>query len=172
MRGFSAIGAVSLIGLLLAGPAPAQQSSPDHPPTRAEQHAAPNPTATPSAPATPGATATAEQPAPRATNPGLAIASVTARDGQRASRLIGSRVYTDQNRQIGILDDLIVTPDAKVAIAVISVGGFLGIGSKLVAVPFDQLRLETGKDAGLRVMLPGASRETLNAMPNFTFGNS
>jgi sporulation protein YlmC with PRC-barrel domain len=173
MRGFIAIGAAPLIGLLLAGPAPAQQASPDNPPSAAEQHATPNPTATP-APA-PNATAAPEEPgtaAGTATPPNLVVATVTAKNGRRASKLIGSGVYNDQNQQIGSIDDLIVTPDAKITIAVISVGGFLGIGSKLVAVPYDQIHLETGKDAGLRLVLPGATKETLNTMPSFTFGNT
>src|SRR5579863_3369860 len=138
MRDFITIGAASLIGLLLAGPTPAQQSSPDNPPSTADQHAIPSPAVTPAPvpapapveePATTAGTATA-------TAPNLVVASVTARNGRRASKLIGSGVFNDQNQQIGSIDDLIVAPDAKVTIAVISVGGFLGIGSKLVAVPY------------------------------------
>lgn len=165
MRGFISISAASLIGVLLAAPVPAQQASPDNPPTAAEQQPTPNPaTAATQPPPTVGE--------PTAANSDLVIASVTAKNGRRASKLIGSGVYNDQNQQVGSINDLIVTPDAKVTIAVISVGGFLGIGSKLVAVPYDQLHLETAKDAGLRIVLPGASKETLNAMPNFTFGNT
>ena len=166
MRGFIAIGAASLLGVLLAAPAPAQQSSPDNPSGAPAQPAAPSPSPAPAeAPATTAGT-------PGATSPDLMVATVTARNGRRASKLIGSGVFNDQNQQIGSIDDLIVTPDAKVTIAVISVGGFLGIGSKLVAVPYDQIRLETGKDAGVRLVLSGATKETLNAMPNFTFGST
>src|SRR5256885_1995425 len=78
---------------------------------------------------------------------------------------------SDQNEKIGSVDGLIVTRDNKVAMAVISVGGFLGIGNKLVAVPFDQLRLETTKENEQRMHLAGGSKEALNAMPNFTYGN-
>jgi hypothetical protein len=101
----------------------------------------------------------------------LVVATVKLKDGLRASKLIGSAVFNDQNEKIGSVDDLILTRDNKVALAVISVGGFLGIGNKLVAVPFDQLRLETTKENEQRVHLVGGSKEALNAMPNFTYGN-
>jgi hypothetical protein len=57
----------------------------------------------------------------------------------------------------------------RIVMAVVSVGGFLGIGNKLVAVPYDQLRLETNKDE-TKVAVPSASKDALNAMPTFTYG--
>lgn len=62
--------------------------------------------------------------------------------GWRASQILGATVYSDQHQGIGGINDLIIDPDGKVKEAVISVGGFLGIGSKLVGVPYDQLRFE------------------------------
>lgn len=97
-------------------------------------------------------------------NPNLAVASVRLENGVRASRLIGATVYSEQNERVGSVDDLVMTGDDRVTVAVISVGGFLGLGSKLVAVPFGQLR----RDAD-RVVLPGASKDALNAMPNFVY---
>ncbi len=97
-------------------------------------------------------------------NPNLAVASVRLENGVRASRLIGATVYSEQNERVGSVDDLVMTGDDKVTVAVISVGGFLGLGSKLVAVPFGQLK----RDAD-RVVLPGASKDALNAMPNFVY---
>jgi sporulation protein YlmC with PRC-barrel domain len=63
--------------------------------------------------------------------------------GWRSSKIVGADVYNDQNNSIGTIEDLIVDKDGKITDAVISVGGFLGIGTKLVAVPFDQLKFET-----------------------------
>lgn len=97
-------------------------------------------------------------------NPNLAVASVRLENGIRAGKLIGSTVYSEQNERIGMVDDLVMTGDDKVTVAVISVGGFLGLGSKLVAVPFGQLK----RDAD-RVVLPGATKDALNAMPNFVY---
>src|SRR5205823_456569 len=50
--------------------------------------------------------------------------------------------YNDSDQSIGTVDELIVGQDGKINTAVISVGGFLGIGIKLVRVPYGQLRFE------------------------------
>ena len=97
-------------------------------------------------------------------NPNLAVATVRLETGVRASKIIGTAVQNEQNQRVGTVDDLIVSPESKVTIAIISVGGFLGIGSKLVAVPWDQIKAE-----GDHLILPGASKENLNAAPNFQY---
>lgn len=90
-------------------------------------------------PAAPGATIPAAGPA----SPGIAAGRLQKTDGGwRSSRIVGATVYNDSNQSIGTVDDLIVGQDGKIGTAVISVGGFLGMGSKLVRVPYDQLRFE------------------------------
>jgi sporulation protein YlmC with PRC-barrel domain len=112
----------------------------------------------------------AQQPAQPADATGgdahLSVATVRMNGGIRASRIIGASVTNDHNDTIGSIDDLMLTQDNKVALAVISVGGFLGIGSKLVAVPYDQL--QHGQNA--KLVWPGASKQSLNDMPSFTYG--
>ena len=58
--------------------------------------------------------------------------------GYRASKVIGSNVTNDANETIGKIDDLLVSSDGKDPYAVLSIGGFLGVGSHLVAVPLRQ----------------------------------
>jgi sporulation protein YlmC with PRC-barrel domain len=111
-----------------------------------------------------GTTPQASVPSPAGT---LGIATVTLKNGWRASKLIGAAVYNEQNQKIGTVDDLILTGSDKVVVAVISVGGFLGIGGKLVAVPFDKLQMANGK-----ATLAGATKDALNGMPSFTYGNT
>jgi sporulation protein YlmC with PRC-barrel domain len=65
-----------------------------------------------------------------------------AHDKWRSSDLVGATVYNDDGSSIGTIDNLLIGDDGKVSQAILSVGGFLGIGSKLVAVPFDQLKFE------------------------------
>jgi len=96
----------------------------------------------------------------------VAVSQVKLVNGTRASRLIGASVYNDANEKIGSVDDLILAQDDKAAVAVIQVGGFLGAGGKLVAVPYHQLQLE--KDN--KVILTGANKDSLIAMPGFTYG--
>lgn len=140
---------MSLIAALAALPAAAQQA--DQTPLPADT----------SAPASSGAPAGLVA---TVNNPNLAVASVKLENGVRASKLIGATVYSEQNERVGSVDDLVMTEGDKVTVAVVSVGGFLGLGSKLVAVPFDQLK----RDAD-HVTLPGATKDTLNAMPNFVY---
>ena len=103
----------------------------------------------------------------------LAVSQVKLTQGLRASRLIGATVYNDGNQNIGTVDDLILTQDAKAVMAVLQVGGFLGVGGKLVAVPYDKLHVEHGNNDNknnTKVVMPGASKEELSQLPTFTYG--
>jgi sporulation protein YlmC with PRC-barrel domain len=85
-------------------------------------------------------------------------------DGMRLSRLIGAVVYDDRGGKIGSVDDLVVRLDNKVSVAILSVGGFLGVDTKLVSVPYNEIRIDGGK-----VVLPAASKETLSVLPAFSY---
>jgi sporulation protein YlmC with PRC-barrel domain len=98
----------------------------------------------------------------------VAVSQVKLVSGVRASRLIGAAVHNDANERIGSVDDLILSPDDKAVAAIIQVGGFLGAGGKLVAVPYQQLQM--GKDN--KLLMAGANKDSLNAMPDFTYGGS
>jgi hypothetical protein len=52
------------------------------------------------------------------------------------SKVGGSSVFNKANQDVGTVEDLIVTPNKEVAFAVLSVGGFLGMGTKYVVVPY------------------------------------
>src|SRR5258708_1470762 len=58
----------------------------------------------------------------------------------RASKLVGLSVYNDKNESIGSINDLLTDKSGNIKAAVIGVGGFLGMGSHLVAVPFDKIK--------------------------------
>ena len=66
-----------------------------------------------------------------------------------------------------MIDDLIVTPNEKVPFAVLSVGGFLGVGSKYVVVPFCALPVKVTP-----MMLPGATKDLLKSLPEFKYSTS
>jgi sporulation protein YlmC with PRC-barrel domain len=83
----------------------------------------------------------------------------------RASKLVGASVYDDQDKSIGSISDVLLNDsDHKAGMVVISVGGFLGVGSKLVSVPFDQVKVQDNK-----VVMPGATKASLESMPCFTY---
>ena len=58
-----------------------------------------------------------------------------------ANETIGETVRNMRGEDLGSVEDLIVTGDDRVVVAILSVGGFLGIGDKLVAVSFDKLNI-------------------------------
>ena len=85
--------------------------------------------------------------------------------GYRASKVIGSSVLNEGNETIGKIDDLLVTRDGKEAYAVLSIGGFLGLGTHLVVVRYDSLRF----DPDNKIVLPGGTKEGLTMLPAFEY---
>jgi sporulation protein YlmC with PRC-barrel domain len=79
-------------------------------------------------------------------------------------KILGKAVYNDKNEKIGVVDDLIVTPDKSVSYAIIGAGGFLGMGKHDVAVPVGQFKEDKGK-----IVLAGATKDALKAMPKFQY---
>jgi sporulation protein YlmC with PRC-barrel domain len=58
----------------------------------------------------------------------------------RGSRLMGTDIYGSDNQKIGDVDDVILDRQGKIQAVVVGVGGFLGIGEKNVAIPFDRVQ--------------------------------
>jgi sporulation protein YlmC with PRC-barrel domain len=58
----------------------------------------------------------------------------------RATKLDGLDVYNPNDEKIGDISDLILDRSGKIQAVVIGIGGFLGIGEHLVAVPFEQVQ--------------------------------
>jgi sporulation protein YlmC with PRC-barrel domain len=86
--------------------------------------------------------------------------------GYRTSKVVGSTVVNESNETVGTVDDLIVTPGDKVPFAVLSVGGFLGMGTKFVVVPYNSLEVRDNK-----MVLVGATKESLKSLPAFKYTN-
>jgi hypothetical protein len=82
---------------------------------------------------------------PTATTDRPAAAPVVASDATfngdwRTSKVVGLNVYNDNNESIGSINDLLTDKSGNIKAAVIGVGGFLGVGAHLVAVPFDKIK--------------------------------
>src|ERR1700687_5509778 len=87
--------------------------------------------------------------------------------GYRMSKLIGSSVINDKSEKIGTVDDVIADKDKKLlSFAVLQVGGFLGLGGRLVAVPYDSLVID---DTGQKITLPGATKDELKKLSEFSY---
>lgn len=83
-----------------------------------------------------------------------------------ASEFMGAEVKNSSGETIGRLTNLMFAEDNRVTAAVISIGGFAGIGAKKVAVPFDILTVKPGKD-GRRTITAPLSKESLQTAPIF-----
>jgi len=58
----------------------------------------------------------------------------------RASKMVGLSVYNDSNESLGSINDLLTDKSGDIKAVVIGVGGFLGVGEHLVAVPIDKVK--------------------------------
>jgi len=75
--------------------------------------------------------------------------------------VLGSSVVNQNGEEVGTIEDLVVKDDAHYA--VLSVGGFLGLGEKNVAVPLDELKL--GEDEAY--LMSAQTEEQLEEMPEY-----
>ena len=87
--------------------------------------------------------------------------------GYRASKVIGASVVNEANDTVGKVDDIIIGQDGKTPFVVLSVGGFLGMGTKLVVLPYEQLKATENK-----LVLPGATKDALKDLPEFKYASS
>ena len=117
--------------------------------------------------AAPKAEATKAAPAPVAAKAtiGVTIAETQlVATGYRASKLLHQDVYNERGEKIGKVDDLVVSTDGQLSTAIVNVGGFLGVGKHLVAIPVRQFTHIAPK-----AVLPKASKDELKALPKFEY---
>jgi putative membrane protein len=80
-----------------------------------------------------------------------------------ASDLVGMKVVNKEGEEVGEIEDIVIAKKDQVVQAVVSVGGFLGIGEKDIAVSFDEL--QPGREQ--TILLSGASADELKARPEY-----
>ena len=166
------LSAVAMPALLAVGAATAfAQTTPPPPASPSPSAPAENMPSTTPAPSPEPSTAT-PTPAPdksadAATSAGTFASTQTA-DEWRSSKLVGLTVYNQADEKVGDISDLVLGPDGKISNAVIGVGGFLGLGEKLVAVAFSDLQLNRDADGTMRVTI-NSSKEALDSAPDYKY---
>jgi sporulation protein YlmC with PRC-barrel domain len=95
----------------------------------------------------------------------------------RTSKMVGLSVYNDNNESIGSVNDLLADKSGNIKAVVIGVGGFLGVGEHLVAVPFDKVKWVTEPvaytgTAGATGNRPASTTTTGAANPNAPAGST
>jgi sporulation protein YlmC with PRC-barrel domain len=89
---------------------------------------------------------------------------------ESVSAIYRQSVYDPSENKIGEVSDLIVQNDGKIAAAMVGVGGFLGVGEKDVAVPFDEIHKTTKDNKTFLVM--NTTKEALKNAPGFKYEHS
>ena len=96
-----------------------------------------------------------------------------------ASTLNGDAVVNAAGEDLGKIDDIMIdTPTGRVAYAVLSFGGFLGMGDKLFAIPRDRLKLDEDNhrfilniDKGTLEKAPGFDKDNWPDMGDPSWGS-
>ena len=87
-------------------------------------------------------------------------------NGNRVSAIIGSNVVNAAAETVGTVDDLMITLSQNVHFAVLSVGGFLGMGKKHVVVPCSALEMRDDE-----IVFSLATKKSLKSLPEFNYCN-
>ena len=85
------------------------------------------------------------------------------RHWRKASGLLGMEVRNNENQKLGEIKDLVMDSPGRVSYAVLAVGGFLGIGEKLIALPPNSLRVAEDGD----YLILNADKAKILAAPGF-----
>lgn len=164
----SMIAIVAAVAGLTVGPALAQNqtTAPANPQTPPPAVTAPAPADTGTGMGAAGDTARSTAPAMGAG--GEAFIATQGTDQFLGTDLVGATVRSAANEDIGDVNDVLFDDTGRGVAVVVGVGGFLGIGEKNVAVPFERLTItrEDGNADELQVSLD-TTREELNAAPDF-----
>lgn len=80
------------------------------------------------------------------------------------NNLIGLEVYNEREEHVGSVSDLIVGTGGARMFAIVGVGGFLGLGTRDVAIPVEFFKLRDSQ-----LILPQATEEALKHLPEFIY---
>lgn len=81
-----------------------------------------------------------------------------------ATSIIGDRVENTKGENLGRIDNLMINIlDGRIEYAVIEFGAFLGIGGKLFAIPFSELRLDPIRE----IFVLDRDKDYLKNIPGF-----
>jgi len=140
----------------LATPAFAQQT---------QQPQATSPMAQP-----PAASSTSSMPRQGATEQKAGFVQSQNANEWRASKLIGASVYGPDNSSIGEINDVLIGDNGEIRAVVVGVGGFLGVGEKDVALPFQALNIaRTPDQAAIGKITVSYSKDELKNAPTFAY---
>ena len=95
-------------------------------------------------------------------------ASGQAAQGQlRSSKLIGATVLNRQNEELGTISEIVTGPSGRGNFVVFSSGGVLGIGGKMIVVPWAALRIREAREGEKATAVLDLAKQRLEQAPSF-----
>lgn len=97
---------------------------------------------------------------------GITVAEMTqvANGWSVKKSILGKPMYNEAGIKIGKVEDLIISSGQNVTYLIVGAGGFIGVGRHDVAIAIGQIQ-----DKGGKIIMPGATKETIKALPPFTY---
>ena len=99
--------------------------------------------------------------------PGDALIAAQPQSHSRAEEIIGLSVVSAEGEEVGEVSDLILDDQHKLTGIVVGVGGFLGIGEKVVGISWSQADMRKDADSGKERIFVGLTKADLDAAPDF-----
>lgn len=91
---------------------------------------------------------------------------------KRASTIQGMAIQNEAGKDLGVVRDIVIDANrAQVKYIAVSYGGFLGLGSKLYAVPFNAFQFRPAAQGGDDLLLLNLDEQTLRKAPSFDSDN-
>jgi sporulation protein YlmC with PRC-barrel domain len=128
-------------------------------------------TSPPATQATPPATPTPTPPTPRASDSSAQSLTTIPANAATITHWYKQPIYDQGNNRIGDIDDVLIDRESKVVALMVGVGGFLGIGEKHVAVPFNAIQVTT-KDNNKWYLVMNSTKDAMKNWPNFKYDRS
>jgi len=94
------------------------------------------------------------------------VAEAQAGTSVLASQFMGQTVYSTSNESVGEINDIVMNRELDNVVAIVGVGGFLGIGEKDVAISIDEITAVKDENNNLRLTI-ASTKEQLEAAPTF-----
>jgi sporulation protein YlmC with PRC-barrel domain len=111
----------------------------------------------------------AQAPAPRQSpGPAAQIMTSVPSDSATVTHWYKQSVYDPSDNKIGEIMDVLVDKSGKVTALIVGVGGFLGMGEKDVAVPFDAVKATT-KDNNKWYLVMNSNKDALKSAKGFKY---
>lgn len=93
---------------------------------------------------------------------------IAAHHAVRASKVLDQNIYTMTDEKVGDVEELGIDPrNARISYVVVSTGGFLGIGDKLHALPWEAVKTKPGTDKDGDKLVVDLTKERLTKAPEF-----